>query len=247
MLIDIMDTSNQNDQLYIPNGILTAFCELVNVDKSVGTQILYKRITELVNLYSSNGMQAFWTESDLNVLHVIISNHLLSRLDTDEAIKDVELYESVYSKLEMNFVKWVSETKRVAFNDSIINVLNTLSPNALQALVVALSVSLTLLDEPIDGSAIKTGDDKALWQVVQNAKTAETKPNWARIRLKLVLGMLQKEQALLSVETIGQPQPELEVTAEIEAEPTPEIEQELKEAVAPRLSLSDMIKRGGTH
>jgi hypothetical protein len=186
-----MAETQQQQQLplFFPDGILTLFSE----DAVIAEDIIRQRVDDLTKLYNDNGIQAFWSEHDLAVLHIVVSNHVMGKSQSDAAISDVEMYEAVYSQLAVWFDTWVNESNRKTFNDSVISVLD-LSPPYVKALGAALATSLTLLDEQDDSGLLVTSDDRALYEITQTAKKSEKKEGWAKLRLTLVLKMIDEQE-----------------------------------------------------
>jgi hypothetical protein len=184
-----------NQQLHIPQGIKDKFAndeKITNPNEVVPA--LLARVDELVALYAGNGMQAFWSTGDLQALHVICMNHLLSSIDSDAAIDDVEMNEILYSKLQDILCVWSSCKKRAQFDESLSNV-SSLPSQAIHNLLNVLLVAETLLDEPENSPHVITGDDQQLYRIIQFAKQNQSREGYARARFKMAAQELSKPKA----------------------------------------------------
>jgi hypothetical protein len=173
-------------QHYIPPGILIDFANENNVTPEEAGPLLVERVKHIVDIYSSNGAMAFWSNSDLQALHVALSNHLLNANDTDASIEDVDIYQSVYVHLDEWLTAWITEKKRKAFDESVRRV-SELDSKKKEALLGALLVAVSMIDAE---SPQDTPDDAALFDIVKRAAATEAKPGWAKLRLQMVADIL---------------------------------------------------------
>lgn len=182
--------TTENNNLFIADGVVSTFANAIGVDNADdAADQLIARVEELVELYRSNSMQTFWSAADLAAAHVIMTNHLLNKLDTDAIINDVETYEVVFNPLPDFFESWVTERKRANFNQSVDNA-KQLAENHRHALVGALSVAIDMIKGGVDNVQVLTGDDQALLEIVKHTLSKEEKKGYALVRLNLVLSSL---------------------------------------------------------
>lgn len=177
----------------IPDGIISSFCEVAGFgdDTQQGTAQLMERIKVISTMYNTNGRQLFWDGGDVLALHVIVSNHIMNRSDTDVAIDDVEANECVYSKLGSWILTWTTERKRAVFNDHIQHVKQSLSPGHMKLLLQALGVAAEMMEHP-ESVPVNNRDDQTLLDLTKQAIATESKPGWALIRLNIVRAELHE-------------------------------------------------------
>jgi hypothetical protein len=178
--------ANNQQQIYIPDGIVSEFAAHAEVNEEEASKRLLDRVQAVTDLYKSNSMQAFWRKDDVLALHIIASNHLLNRLDTSAAIDDLDVYEEVYQYLENTLTGWITEKKRGAF-DASIKVCYNLSEKSFKALLNILSIALQWLAAGgSDGVEASCDDDNALFSIFEASVNQESKKGWAAVRLQLV-------------------------------------------------------------
>lgn len=185
----------QQQQTFIPPQVLSQFAEAVDCSLEEAGPLLEQRVREIVGIYESNGMMAFWGSADLIAVQVAISNQLMTALDTNTAIRDVETYERVYSNLPKWFAEWIGATKRTAFNESVEAVVASLDEQGITALRGALTVACQFLKSKEPGS---TTDEKQLFDITMAANAALPEAavksgrgdTWSQLRLGLVLSTI---------------------------------------------------------
>jgi hypothetical protein len=227
--------SQEESQIFVPQGITKQYEALHGENSSHN---LEDHVRSIVELYQSNGMQAFWTPSDIVVLHVILSNQLLSREDSDCAIDDVSTFENVFARLETLFTSWVTEKKRQVFNSSIIDEMSMSDKNKV-ALVNGLRAALFFISSDQEPGENATTDDQALYCIVQAVMAKEPKPGWALKRLTLVLETLTKTPTNAAINDPVEKQDEIGKDQETEPEPVSDVEL----IRSGSLSLSDLMQR----
>ena len=229
--------------IFIPDGIVQEYSALTgnNIDKS--GELITTRVQQLVDLYVHNGMQAYWTKVDLLCLHVAVSNHLLSRLDSDAAINDVETYENVYVHLEEWITTWCTTPKRSTFDAAVYDVKRGLSVAHLDALVAVLKAATTYT---VEGVNLVTDDDRTLFESMQRVKTACAKAEWLKLRLDLVVAMLTPVYD--NLHSVPEVEEKLEQPLEIVQVVSEQIDEASRNSVVDKpttLSLSSVFGRRG--
>jgi len=186
-----MSTSSESSNVFVAPGVLANFAGHLGLDADSEETLLALKtqVAELVHLYARQGMKSFWEPADLSVAHVVIGNHLLNGVDSNQLIMDVENFEVVFSGVQELFTVFVTEKRRSVFNETVA-MYKGLPATQKAALEGALHLAISTLDESADSKQLVSQDDRKLYEIAQQVKNQQPQPGWARLRLELVLGML---------------------------------------------------------
>lgn len=178
--------------LYIPIGLHDRYTELAG-ETTTPTVDITKLCQELVGIYTSNSMKTFWSPIDLIIGHIVMSNHLLNGIDSRSLIKDITNHELVFSHIDAFLTECVTQSNRKSFNESV-EKFEQLSKPQRDALTEAIKVCIVFIDEPSESTKITTDDARRLYAIVQILKTSQPNDEWIKLRLNLVVDMLDTEK-----------------------------------------------------
>ena len=185
-----MSTLSDTSSVFVAPGVLASFAEHLALSSDQALPAIKTQVTELVGVYANQGVKTFWSPADLAVAHVVIGNHLLNGVDSNQLISDVENFEVVFSGIQELFTVFVTERRRSVFNETVTRYME-LPPIQKSALEGALNLAISTLDEAADSKQLVSADDRSLYHIAQKVKEQQPQPGWARLRLELVLSVLQ--------------------------------------------------------